>query len=61
MGIETGNPNNYGKAGINYYAGVVVRKITNLFLDYPEFIFIGKIFLGVLALVIFVLLVKYVF
>ena len=54
--MDTGNPENYGKAGLDYYLKVIFRKISNFFLSYPEFIFMGKILLGLIVLVALFLL-----
>ena len=46
----------YNKAGIDYYVSVFWRKLINSFLAYPEFIFLGKIIIGIfLAFFLFVL------
>jgi hypothetical protein len=56
--MDTGNSKDYGQAGLDYYLKVVFRKISNFFLSYPEFMFMGQIFLGILALVIIFLIFR---
>jgi hypothetical protein len=51
----------YGNVGMDYYAKVVMRKISNFFLSYPEFVFLGRILLGVLILVVIFVLFRNVF
>ena len=49
----------YQKPDANYIAGVIMRKITNAMLSYPEFMFFGKIVGGLIILgILFVLFKK---
>jgi hypothetical protein len=57
MDMNTGGQQ-YGNAGVDYYAKVVMRKISNFFLSYPEFVFLGRILIGILILVIVFILFK---
>ena len=48
----------YQKPDANYIAGVIFRKITNVMLSYPEFMFFAKIVGGLIILGILFLLFK---
>jgi len=46
----------HNKAGIDYYVSLFWRKLANSFLAYPEFVFLGKIIIGIfLAFFLFIL------
>jgi len=51
----------YEKAGLDYYMSVIARKITNAMLSYPEFMFLGKILIGFVAVTILFLIFKNMF
>jgi hypothetical protein len=54
MGIEE----KYQKPATDYYASIIKRKIINSFLAYPEFMFFGKIIIGLFAVAILFFLFK---
>jgi hypothetical protein len=50
----------YQKASLDYWASMIFRKISNTFLAYPEFIFLAKILIGLIAFAfLFTLFQKY--
>jgi hypothetical protein len=48
----------YEKAGIDYYASLIVRKISNSMLAYPEFVFLAKVIIGFLVVAVLFLVFR---